>query len=70
MQTSNEDAIRFYQRAGFEVGGTVENYYKRLDPPHAVLLRKVMHGSGGGEHSPEHACGGGDSGDSGGGGVG
>ena len=41
-QVSNEDAIRFYQRAGFQNAGVVENYYRRIDPPHAVLLRKVL----------------------------
>ncbi len=39
VQTSNEEAIRFYEKQGFRRLGVVENYYKRLDPPHAQLLR-------------------------------
>lgn len=42
VQVSNEGAIRFYQRHGFEVVETVAGYYKRLDPPDAVLLRHTF----------------------------
>lgn len=42
LQTSNEAAIRFYQRFGFEVADTIRGYYKRLDPPDAALLRKLL----------------------------
>ena len=42
LQTSNDEAIRFYQRFGFSVGDTISGYYKRLDPPHAVLLKKKL----------------------------
>jgi N-alpha-acetyltransferase 50 len=41
VQISNQDAIRFYcNRFGFEQGDMVENYYKRIDPPHCYLLYK------------------------------
>ena len=46
-QTNNDEAIRFYSRFGFEVGETVPGYYKRLDPPDAVVLRKRLQPSSG-----------------------
>lgn len=42
VQVSNEEAINFYKRFGFKVRGTVQGYYKRLDPPDAVLLVKDL----------------------------
>lgn len=48
LQTSNEEAMRFYGRYGFEVGETIPGYYKRLDPPDAVVLRKALQPGGGG----------------------
>jgi ribosomal protein S18 acetylase RimI-like enzyme len=42
VQTSNEEAAAFYARFGFEKGEVVENYYRRIDPPHAQVLRKVL----------------------------
>lgn len=44
VQQGNDDALRFYARHGFEVGETVENYYRRIDPPHAVVLRLRLPG--------------------------
>ncbi|KAL7436330.1 hypothetical protein ACHAXM_005128 [Skeletonema potamos] len=42
-QTSNTDAMKFYaDRFGFEKGELVENYYKRIDPPHCYILRKKL----------------------------
>ena len=52
-QTNNDEAIRFYSRFGFEVGETVSGYYKRLDPPDAVVLRKRLQPSSNGEDSSE-----------------
>jgi ribosomal protein S18 acetylase RimI-like enzyme len=42
VQTSNDEAIEFYKRFGFEVGEVLENYYTRIDPPHAVILRRKL----------------------------
>lgn len=42
VQTNNEEAIRFYQQFGFVLGEVVENYYKRLTPPDAVILRRTL----------------------------
>ena len=41
-QVNNEAAIKFYTSHGFEVGDTIAGYYKRLDPPDAVLLRRTL----------------------------
>ncbi len=40
VQISNDDAIKFYEKLGFEQGEIVENYYKRIDPPHSIVLRR------------------------------
>lgn len=42
VQTSNDDAMRFYEKFGFEKGELVEGYYKRLDPPDCYVLRKKL----------------------------
>ena len=42
VQTSNDDAKQFYVRNGFEENGIVENYYKRIEPPHAYFLQKKL----------------------------
>lgn len=42
VQISNEDGINFYEKLGFEKGEMVENYYKRLDPPHCYVLTKKL----------------------------
>eukprot|EP00584_Thalassiosira_punctigera_P000120 CAMPEP_0172536152 /NCGR_PEP_ID=MMETSP1067-20121228/7965_1 /TAXON_ID=265564 ORGANISM="Thalassiosira punctigera, Strain Tpunct2005C2" /NCGR_SAMPLE_ID=MMETSP1067 /ASSEMBLY_ACC=CAM_ASM_000444 /LENGTH=166 /DNA_ID=CAMNT_0013321175 /DNA_START=156 /DNA_END=656 /DNA_ORIENTATION=- len=43
VQTSNEDAMKFYgEKFGFARGELVENYYKRIDPPHCYILRKKL----------------------------
>lgn len=39
VQTNNDDAIAFYKRFGFVTDQVVPNYYKRLDPPDAVILK-------------------------------
>jgi hypothetical protein len=44
VQTSNAGALSFYQRQGFEQTGKLENYYKKLEPPHCyVLTKKFVH---------------------------
>jgi ribosomal protein S18 acetylase RimI-like enzyme len=42
VQTSNEDAVAFYKKFDFEVVGTIENYYKRIEPPHCYILQKKL----------------------------
>ena len=43
VQISNDDAIKFYTtRFGFVKGDMVENYYRRIDPPHCYLLYKKL----------------------------
>ena len=43
VQISNDDAINFYTtRFDFVKGDMVENYYKRIDPPHCYLLYKKL----------------------------
>ena len=38
VQASNEEAVKFYEKYGFVKQRVIENYYKRIDPPHAVLM--------------------------------
>jgi N-alpha-acetyltransferase 50 len=43
VHVSNDDAIRFYtEKFGFTKGPMVENYYRRIDPPHCYLLYKIL----------------------------
>mmetsp|Transcript_27760 Transcript_27760/g.39025 ORF Transcript_27760/g.39025 Transcript_27760/m.39025 type:complete len:181 (+) Transcript_27760:213-755(+) len=43
VQTSNTDAMKFYtSRFGFVKGEMVENYYRRIDPPHCYILSKKL----------------------------
>ncbi|KAM3282259.1 N-alpha-acetyltransferase 50 [Capsicum chacoense] len=42
VQTSNEDAINFYKKFGFEVTNTIQNYYKNITPPHCYVLTKFI----------------------------
>ena len=42
VQANNEEAMRFYRLFNFAVGKTIPNYYKKLDPPDAVVLRHML----------------------------
>lgn len=44
VQVSNTDAIRFYEKHGFEIVETIENYYLKTEPRHAVVLELKFHG--------------------------
>ena len=44
VQVSNDDAKELYQKFGFHIVDTKEQYYKRIDPPHAFVLQKDMKG--------------------------
>ena len=42
VHTPNEGAVAFYQRFGFEVVETLDNYYNNLEPKSAYYLRKKL----------------------------
>ena len=42
VQINNEDAIKFYERFGFEIVEKKENYYKRIEPADAYVLKKYF----------------------------
>uniref|UniRef100_A0A6G1SQA7 N-terminal methionine N(alpha)-acetyltransferase NatE n=1 Tax=Aceria tosichella TaxID=561515 RepID=A0A6G1SQA7_9ACAR len=42
VQSSNTGAIEFYSKFGFEIVGVKEDYYKKIEPSSALVLKKVM----------------------------
>ncbi|KAH7726984.1 acetyltransferaseGNAT family protein [Aphelenchoides avenae] len=42
VQTNNEAALAFYGNFGFQVAGQMANYYRRIEPPDALVLRKLV----------------------------
>lgn len=43
VQTSNDDAKRFYERHGFEQFGVAKDYYKKIEPRDALILEYNLH---------------------------
>ena len=42
MQVSNGDAKRFYERHGFEEAGLFKDYYKKIEPHDAWILKRAI----------------------------
>jgi hypothetical protein len=42
VHVAAEDAIRFYRHHGFEVEREEKNYYAKLSPPDAFVMRKKI----------------------------
>ena len=42
VQINNDDAVKFYQKQGFTITKTEENYYRRIEPASAHVLEKVI----------------------------
>ncbi|KAM3186648.1 hypothetical protein ACTXT7_003901 [Hymenolepis weldensis] len=42
VHVENDDAVKFYEKFGFEITGKVENYYRRLSPQDAYVLEKHL----------------------------
>jgi ribosomal protein S18 acetylase RimI-like enzyme len=42
VQISNDVAVAFYERMGFSKGERIDDYYKRITPPHAFVLSKKL----------------------------
>lgn len=42
VQVNNNEAISFYKKFGFEITATRIHYYKRINPPDAYVLQKVI----------------------------
>lgn len=40
VQSNNSGAIQFYNKFGFEIVETKEDYYKKIEPSSALVLRK------------------------------
>jgi N-alpha-acetyltransferase 50 len=45
VQSNNEDAIRFYEKHGFVKTELVQDYYKRLQPRDAWILKRNLKSS-------------------------
>ena len=56
VQTSNADALAFYQKFGFTVVETIKDYYKRITPPDCYVLAKDVLPTGSGVESDAAAA--------------
>ncbi len=45
VQVSNADARRFYERFGFQEDGLVKDYYKKIAPHDAWILKRDIQSS-------------------------
>ena len=45
VQAGNDEALRFYKNHGFEIVGTVPDYYKNTTPTEAHIVRKIVGGA-------------------------
>jgi ribosomal protein S18 acetylase RimI-like enzyme len=42
VQTSNEEALSFYKKFGFQIVETIKDYYKRIEPRDCYVLQKSL----------------------------
>ncbi|KAL4481158.1 hypothetical protein ABPG72_015113 [Tetrahymena utriculariae] len=42
MQVNNEVGLKFYQRFGFEIAETIDNYYTDISPKACYILKKML----------------------------
>ncbi|CAH9063585.1 unnamed protein product [Cuscuta epithymum] len=42
VQTNNDDAIKFYQKFGFGITETIQNYYTNITPPDCYVVTKFI----------------------------
>ena len=42
MQISNDEALQFYNKFGFKIIDTKQEYYKRIEPADAYVLEKSL----------------------------
>ncbi|VFQ97654.1 unnamed protein product [Cuscuta campestris] len=42
VQTNNDDAIKFYQKFGFQITDTIHNYYTNITPPDCYVVTKFI----------------------------
>jgi len=50
VQTNNDSALDFYKAFGFEITETIQNYYKRIEPPDCHVLSKAVTSKGAGSN--------------------
>lgn len=43
VQTSNLEAKSFYEHNEFKEMGIINDYYKKIEPPHCFLLVRTLH---------------------------